>query len=98
MEINKTLMIERLKKLRQEKGFSQTEASDYVGAGTGTWQQWEIGQRIQRECRLYMRDDGPAHSGSGSHSKKAAGRRGLGNHTAVFTAYPGRETLYSASA
>ena len=52
MEINKTLMIERLKKLRQEKGFSQTEASDYVGAGTGTWQQWEIGQRIPRDTAI----------------------------------------------
>ena len=52
MEINKTLMIEWLKKLRQEKGFSQTEASDYVGAGTGTWQQWEIGQRIPRDTAI----------------------------------------------
>ena len=52
MEINKTLMIERLKKLRQEKGFSQMEASNYVGAGTGTWQQWEIGQRIPRDIAI----------------------------------------------
>ena len=52
MEINKTLMMERLKKLRQEKGFSQMEASDYVGAGTGTWQQWEIGQRVPRDIAI----------------------------------------------
>ena len=52
MEINKTLMIERLKKLRQEKEFSQMEASDYVGAGTGTWQQWEMGQRTPRDTAI----------------------------------------------
>ena len=90
MEINKTLMMERLKKLRQEKGFNQMEASDYVGAGTGTWQQWE--------CRLYLRDDGPAPSESGNHSPQSAGRRGLGSHTAVFTTHSGREDIYPTGA
>ena len=28
------------------------EASDYVGAGTGTWQQWEIGQRVPRDTAI----------------------------------------------
>jgi len=44
-DYNYSLIRERLKKLREQKGWSQDEASKAVGAGKGAWQQWELGKR-----------------------------------------------------
>lgn len=48
MEKRMKLIAKRLEILRKEKGMTQAEASEYVGAGTGTWQQWELGKRMPK--------------------------------------------------
>ena len=42
---NYTLMRERLKNLRKQKGWTQDQATEAIGAGRGAWQQWELGKR-----------------------------------------------------
>ena len=49
---NDELIPKRLKKLREEKGWSQTQAGDSIGAGRGAWQQWELRKRTPSDTAL----------------------------------------------
>ena len=49
---NDELIPKRLKKLREEKGWSQTQAGDAIGAGRGAWQQWELRKRTPSDTAL----------------------------------------------
>lgn len=52
---NDELIPKRLKKLREEKGWSQTQAGDAIGAGRGAWQQWELRKRTPSDTGPYRR-------------------------------------------
>ena len=49
---NDELIPKRLKKLREEKGWSQTQAGEAIGAGRGAWQQWELRKRTPNDTAL----------------------------------------------